>query len=143
METLFVISFMLTGLTLQAQNADIILGKWYTDDKEDIIKIYKGGSQYFGKIVWMKEPNENGQPKVDDNNPNPKLQNRPIMGLKLLWGFRDDPDEKKWTNGRIYDPKSGKTYDCYMWMEGNDLKIKGYVMGMKFLGRKTTWKRAE
>jgi uncharacterized protein (DUF2147 family) len=38
----------------------------------------------------------------------------------------------------------GKTYDCYMWFEGNDfenLKIKGFVMGMRFLGRETNWKR--
>jgi hypothetical protein len=30
-----------------------------------------------------------------------------------------------------------------MWFDGNKnmLKIKGYVMGMRFLGRETTWKR--
>ncbi len=143
MKTLFVISFMLMGLALQAQNADVILGKWYNEEKDAIIKIYKEDGKFTGKIVWLKEPFKDGKPKVDDKNPDPKLQTRPVMGMKLFWGFTYDPDEKEWTDGRIYDPKSGKTYDCYMWMEGRDLKIKGYVMGMKFLGRKTTWTRAE
>ncbi|MCD6202716.1 MAG: DUF2147 domain-containing protein [Bacteroidales bacterium] len=143
MKKLFVISFMLMGLAVQAQNADVILGKWFNEEKDAIIKIYEDGGKYTGKIVWLKEPFENGKPKVDDKNPDPKLQTRPVMGMKLFWGFTYDPDEKEWTDGRIYDPKSGKTYDCYMWMDGSDLKIKGYVMGMKFLGRKTTWTRAE
>ncbi len=143
MKTLFVIAFMLAGYAVQAQKADVILGKWYNEEKDAIINIYKENGKYTGKIVWLKEPYENGKPKVDDKNPDPKLQTRPVMGLKLFWGFHYDPVEKQWTDGRIYDPKSGKTYDCYMWMEGSDLKIKGYVLGMKFLGRKTTWTRAE
>ena len=143
MKTLFLISFLLSAYALQAQNADVILGKWYNEEKDAIINIYKENGKYTGKIVWLKEPYENGKPKVDDKNPDPKLATRPVMGLKLFWGFRYDPGEKQWTDGRIYDPKSGKTYDCYMWMEGKDLKIKGYVLGMKFLGRKTTWTRAE
>ena len=143
MKTLFVISFLLSAYALQAQNADVILGKWYNEEKDAIINIYKENGKYTGKIVWLKEPYENGKPKVDDKNPDPKLVTRPVMGLKLFWGFRYDPGDKQWTDGRIYDPKSGKTYDCYMWMEGKDLKIKGYVLGMRFLGRKTTWTRAE
>jgi uncharacterized protein (DUF2147 family) len=43
------------------------------------------------------------------------------------------------TNGKYY----GKTYDCYMWFEDDPdiLFIKGYVLGMKFLGRQTIWTR--
>ena len=44
--------------------------------------------------------------------------------------------------GTIYDPKSGKTYDCYAWMESDDvLQLKGYVVGIKWLGKKTAWSR--
>ncbi len=144
MKTLFVFSFLMTGMAVQAQtSADNVLGKWYTGNKETIIEIYKEGNTFAGKISWLKDPYENGKPKVDDKNPNVKLQNRPVMGLKLLWGFSYDGKDKEWNGGNIYDPKSGKTYDCYMWMDDNDLKIKGYVMGIKWMGRKTTWTRAE
>ncbi len=48
--------------------------------------------------------------------------------------------------GSIYDPKNGKTYDCYAWFEDgdfNNLYIKGYVAGIKALGRKTIWTKTE
>jgi len=140
----FLLVFSLTTLAYSQTHADKILGKWYTDDKEDIIEIYKTGNKYFGKIVWLKEENEeDGTPKVDDKNPDPGLQHRLIKGLVLLHNFSYDPGEKQWNKGTIYDPKSGKTYDCYMWFEGPGLEIKGYVLGMKFIGRKTTWTRAQ
>jgi len=140
----FLLVFSLASLTYAQSSADKVLGKWYTDDKEDIIEIYKTSNKYYGKIVWLKEENEDdGTPKVDDKNPDPKLQHRLIKGLILLKSFSYNSSDKQWNSGTIYDPKSGKTYDCYMWFEGPDLKIKGYVLGMKFLGRKTTWTRTE
>ena len=132
----------LFSIQLSAQN-DKVVGFWLTDEGESQVEIFKkSNGKYYGKIVWLEEPNENGKPKVDDDNPVVSLQNRPILGLELLKGFSYDSEDKEWENGTIYDPDSGKTYDCYMWFEGsNNLKIKGYVMGMRFIGRKTTWTR--
>ncbi len=137
---LFIVTFAFSQTV-----ADKALGKWYTDDKETIIEIYKTGGKYFGKVVWLMEENEDdGTPKVDDDNPDPKLQNRPIMGLNLLKGFSYDSEDAEWVNGTIYDPKNGKTYDCYMWMENaGELQIKGFVLGMRFIGRSTTWTQAK
>jgi len=42
----------------------------------------------------------------------------------------------------VADPKSGNTYDCYAWMESNDLlKLKGFVAGIRWLGRSSEWYR--
>ena len=136
---------LLLATFLYAQDsADKVLGIWFTDDKETKIEIYKEDGKYFGKIIWLLEPNEDdGTPKIDDENPDPNLQNRPVMGLILLNEFTYDPKKEEWSSGTIYDPKNGKTYDCFMWMEGPDLKIKGFVLGMRFVGRKTTWTSAD
>lgn len=134
----------LVMLTYAQTPADKPIGKWYTDDKETIVEVYKTGDAFFGKIVWLMDENEDdGTPKVDDKNPDTELQNRPVMGIVLLKDFKFDSDENEWSGGSIYDPKNGKTYDCYMWMDGEDLKIKGFVMGMRFIGRKTTWTQAK
>jgi uncharacterized protein (DUF2147 family) len=135
----------LAGLLFGQGTGDKVLGKWYTPDKETILEVYKESGKYFGKIVWLKEPNEeDGTPKVDDKNPEPKLQSRHILGLVNLNDFIYDAKEKEWSDGKIYDPKNGKTYDCYMWMDNDDeLTIKGYIMGMRWLGRKETWTRAK
>ena len=139
-----ILAFCLASLTYAQTSSEKVVGKWYTDDKETIVEVYKTGDKYFGKVIWMLEENEeDGTPKVDDKNPDVKLQSRPVMGLVLLKDFSFDSKKNEWNGGSIYDPKNGKTYDCYMWMDGEDLKIKGFVMGMRFIGRKTTWTTAK
>ncbi len=131
-------------LLLNAQ-AEKIAGTWYNDDKTSAIQITRESDGKFdGIIVWLDEPNENGKPKIDDENPDPKLATRPIMGLKIVNNFRYSSKKKIWENATIYDPKNGKTYDCFAWFEGGDnntLYLKGYIAGIKALGRKTEWTR--
>jgi uncharacterized protein (DUF2147 family) len=132
-------------LAIFAQDADKVRGYWLTEEGTSQIYIYKAtDGKYYGKICWLDEPNEFGAPKKDKENPDDKLKERPLLDLLMLRSFEFNDNDKEWRNGSIYDPKSGKTYDCYMWFEGNDfenLKIKGFVMGMRFLGRETSWKR--
>lgn len=140
--TLFAILFI--PLFLSAQ-ADKIVGTWYTEKGTSTVDIYKkSDGNYYGKISWLEEPNENGKPKVDSENSNPKLAQRPIMGLPIVNGFKYSSKKKQWVDGNIYDPDNGKTYDCFAWFEGSDysrLYLKGYVMGIRALGRSTEWKR--
>lgn len=141
------LGLMLSPFSLiQAQTvkADDIVGVWLTQDKDSHVEIYKDGDKYFGKIIWLSEPIDSitGKPKVDDKNPNASLQNRPVLGLNLLTGFVFDDDQ--WNNGKIYDPKLGKTYSCYMEFPDasnkNNLKIRGYI-GFSLLGRTVYWTR--
>jgi len=134
-------------ISIFAQDADKVKGYWLTEEGTSQIYIFKAkNGSYYGKICWLEEPNEDGAPKKDKDNPDPKLKERPLLDLLMLKSFEFNEKDKEWKDGTIYDPKSGKTYDCYMWFENGDydnLKIKGFVMGMRFLGRETTWKREE
>ena len=81
-----------------------------------------------------------GKPKVDDENPDPALQDRPIIGLVILKDFEFDGEEE-WEDGTIYDPKNGKTYSCYMHIdEEGVLKIRGFI-GFSWIGRSSYWTR--
>ena len=87
----------------------------------------------------MKNPDKNGQPKVDSKNPDKNKQNQKIIGLVILQNFKFDDDE--WNDGKIYDPESGKTYSCNLSLNGNNtLKVRGYI-GISLLGRTETWTR--
>lgn len=123
-----------------------VLGIWLNADKDAHVQIYKEKDEYFGKIVWLKTPDdkETGEPRTDVHNPDAELQKRPVMGLLLLSGLEFDDDE--WDDGTIYDPKSGKTYSCYMEFPDDDnldkLKIRGYI-GVSLIGRTTYWTRVK
>ena len=123
--------------------ADDIIGIWLTGGKEPAkIQIYKVGEKFYGKIIWLKNPTENGKQRVDGNNPDKAKQSNPIIGLLMLTGFKFDGDDE-WKGGDIYDPESGKTYSSYMYLKDKDtLKVRGYV-GISLFGRTETWARTK
>lgn len=135
---LIVFSFFFAAQSF-AQTVNIE-GYWFNQEKDAKIEIYKAkDTKYYGKIVWLKNPTENGNQKLDSKNKDANLRSRPIMGLLILKGFEKDDDI--YDDGTIYDPKSGKTYDCKITpKDNNTLSIRGYV-GISLLGRTTVWTR--
>jgi len=108
------------------------------------VEIFKKGSSYQGKIVWLVEPINpaNGKPKTDINHPDKAQHNRPVMGLINLWGFAYKGDNT-WEGGHIYDPKNGKEYKCVITMKDkNNLNVRGFV-GITLIGRNDAWTRTK
>ncbi len=126
-----------------AQEADKIVGVWWNDEKTTKIEVEKKDGKYIGTIVYMiPEKYENGLPPKDDENPDETLRERSIIGIQILNGFEYNTKDKEWKDGTIYDPKSGKTYDCYGWLESDDLlKLKGFVAGIRWMGKSSEWYR--
>jgi uncharacterized protein (DUF2147 family) len=126
----------LITITLTAQEAGDIVGVWQPSEGTSYIKIFKqkGQDVYFGKIVWLKEPNdENGNPKTDKNG-------KPYMNMVML---RDFVFEKGvWKGGTIYDPKTGNTYYCTIELKDKDkLDVRGSIDPMGLVGRTDVWVR--
>ena len=127
-------------------NKDDVRSTYWNADKTAHIRIYRAqNGKYYGKIEHLTEPNdEKGQPKTDPENPNPELRSRARLGMVIMKSFEWNEKEHIWEDGTIYDPNNGKTYDGYMRFEGDDrntLYLRGYVMGMTWLGRTSEWTR--
>jgi uncharacterized protein (DUF2147 family) len=139
--SLFIVLFVLS-VQVFAQKKDDILGKWLNPSGEGQIEIYKRGDKFFGKLAWIKEPNdERGKPKTDEKNPTESLRNKPLLGLEILKNFVFD--DGKWIDGTIYDPKSGKTYSCKISLkDANQLSIRGFI-GVSLIGRTEVFKRVK
>jgi uncharacterized protein (DUF2147 family) len=93
---------------------------------------------YSGRIVWLRDDKD----RLDKNNPDPARKVVRVLGLVILRGFRANDETRHWEGGTIYDPKNGKTYDAFIWREPDHpgtLFLKGYVFGITWLGRSTTW----
>ena len=136
LKLLFQIALLLVASQAYTQNdqrlADKITGIYWSPKKDAKIEIYKKGDQYFGKSIWVAVP------KKDTNNPDVRLQLRDVSGIELLSGFSYSDGIYK--EGEIYDPESGKTYDCKIKMTGGDLKVRGYI-GLSVFGRTEIFER--
>ena len=101
--------------------AQSVVGKWVTEGGDSQVEIYQNGDKLNGKIVWLKK----GDGQLDVHNPDKKLQSRKLVGVNILTGLTKKGD--KWEGGKIYNPKNGKTYKCSIWLDGNNLKVRGYL----------------
>lgn len=139
---LTLVVLMLCSTFAFAQKASPV-GIWTNSEGKARFEIYQCGNKLCGKIVSLKEPLRNGKPKLDDNNPDKSMRKRPLQGLQFLQGFEAKGGDR-WEEGTIYDPESGKTYSSYMEMkDANSLEVKGYVLGMKWLGKSQNWTRVK
>lgn len=147
MKQLTLLLFLVVGclLTGYAQKASIE-HTWFNAEKTSKIQIYKAvDGKYYGKIVWLSEPNdESGKPRTDVKNPKENLRTTPLLNYPILKAFTPNKKEPDvYEDGTVYDPKSGKTYCGKLTVEGKTLKLKGFICGFSLLSRSTTWEIAD
>lgn len=139
---MFLMSLMMFVFAAQAQDADALTGVWEPGHGKAKVKIDEIDGKFYGRIVWLKEPDDpdTGEPKTDKNNPDESMRDVPLRGYRILKDFEYVGDGV-WENGTIYDPEKGETYNCVITMKDDDtLEIRGYI-GVKTFGRSDTWRR--
>lgn len=133
---------LVCSFAARAQGPEAITGLWWNAEKTAKVEVYEENGKFYGKIVELVEPNENGKPKIDKENPNDNLKKRPLKGLVILQDLEHDSGNE-YEDGEIYDPKSGKTYSCNAKLvNNNQLDLRGYI-GFSLIGRTSTWTRVQ
>ena len=128
------LALTLTTHAILAQSPGI-LGTW-REPTGSAIEIFKCNNDLCARLVAISKQ---ASTQLDEKNPNPAARKRPLCGLQIGYGFHlTDPTHAE--GGRLYDPKSGKTYHGAMTAEGNQLHLRGYI-GFKAFGRSETWTR--
>ena len=118
-----------------------IEGVWITQDdetgkKKSEVLLYKNEGKLYGKILNLLLEEDKGKLCVNCKGENKNLA---IEGMVIVEGL--ELNGKTWEEGTILDPKSGKTYSCYITFENNNtLKVRGYI-GFSLLGRTQKWIR--
>ena len=133
---IIVSTFLMSVSCISAQTknpeSEKVIGTYWSPKKDAKINIYKKGTSYYGKSVWVANP------RKDNKNPNKSLQLREVLGIELLSGF--SYEDGVYTDGTIYDPETGNTYKCKLTIEGNKLKLRGYI-GISLFGRTEFFER--
>jgi uncharacterized protein (DUF2147 family) len=124
---------VLLGITLSlsafAQNT--VFGKWKSiDDKtgeaKSIIEITERDGKIYGKIIkiFTTDPKQT-DPICDKCPTDDNRYNKKIIGMEIMLDMKKEGDE--YSGGNILDPEVGKIYRCKIWVEGNELKVRGYL----------------
>lgn len=140
MKTL-ILPLILFSFLANAQST--IVGKWKSVDDEtnevkSIVEIFEKGGVVYGKILKIfPKVGEDTDPICDQCPTEDGRFKKKIIGMEIIKDMKKSGDE--YTEGSILDPEVGKIYSCKLWIEGNDLKVRGY-WGPFY--RTQTWHRA-
>jgi uncharacterized protein (DUF2147 family) len=129
--------------------SDILLagdpsGLWQKIDQETgesiaIIKIWTEGGRLYGKVEKLF--------RIPGKDPNPvcsrcegSRQNRPIVGMTIIWGLQDNGNQ--WEDGKILITETGNILNCKLQLiaDGKQLEVKNYSF-FSFFGSSQTWLR--
>jgi uncharacterized protein (DUF2147 family) len=120
------------------------VGKWKTIDDEtnepkSIVELFTQNGKVYGKIVKLfRKPDEDPDPVCEECSEEDNRYQKKVIGMEILRDMVKAGNE--YSEGTILDPNNGKVYRCKIWVEGNDLKVRGY-WGPFY--RTQTWLRAQ
>ena len=132
---------LFTYILVNSYQTNQIEGVWITQDdetgkKKSEVLLYKNEGKLYGKILNLLLEEDKGKLCVNCKGENKNLA---IEGMVIVEGL--ELNGKTWEEGTILDPKSGKTYSCYITFDDdNTLKVRGYI-GFSLLGRTQKWIR--
>ena len=128
--------------SLFGQDGSDLVGTWLREDKQNYkVEIVGQDGVYNGKVLWMKKPlDENGDPRLDFQNPDPDLRDQPILGLRIFKDFKYGGDHN-WNDGKIYHFTRGNEYRARIEMIQPD-RIK-LVISVWFFTRTYFWNRVK
>ena len=119
---------LFTYMLVNSYQTNQIEGVWITQDdetgkKKSEVLLYKNEGKLYGKILNLLLEEDKGKLCVNCKGENKNLA---IEGMVIVEGL--ELNGKTWEEGTILDPKSGKTYSCYITFENdNTLKVRGYI----------------
>ena len=102
-----------------------VYGVWEVESGTAIVEIKDcGDGTPCGTIVDIDAPDP--MAILDDENPDPEMAKKPLIGAPMLWGFKEKSD--KWSSGKIYDAESGKSYKSKLERQADGtLEVKGCI----------------
>jgi uncharacterized protein (DUF2147 family) len=106
------------------------VGKWKTIDDESgevrsVVEIFERGGKLYGRVfkIFPKQ-GEDPDPVCDACPEDDPRHKKKIIGMEIIKDMTKSGNE--YSEGTILDPEPGKIYRCKLWLEGNDLMVRGF-----------------
>lgn len=110
-----------------------VQGRWNLVDEEtgrvkNTIEIYMRDGRYFGKVVDVN-PRPGGDTDPVCHKCTGARKDLRIVGMDIITGLTFNAHTGELTGGEILDPKSGKVYECKVWLgDDGNLRVRGYKL---------------
>mmetsp|Transcript_6051 Transcript_6051/g.10756 ORF Transcript_6051/g.10756 Transcript_6051/m.10756 type:complete len:172 (+) Transcript_6051:2087-2602(+) len=124
-----------------------LIGTWMLPSGEYLVTIDRCDSNsdsICGDVTWVRNLYaDDGSLRTDKKNQSPALRRRPLLGMRVLSGFKMGDDGKHAHSGHIYNGRDGKTYNSKISLKHDDenlLQVAGCVL---FICKSEVWKRKE
>jgi uncharacterized protein (DUF2147 family) len=98
-------------------------GLWRTADGSAHVEITPCGGNLCGTIRRLRNPAVR-----DLHNPDPAARSRSLVGSMVIQGVPRDGG--RWGGGRLYVPRTGRSYRARLRLEGRDLVVEGCRFGI-------------
>ncbi|MGI8527270.1 MAG: DUF2147 domain-containing protein [Pseudolabrys sp.] len=132
--TAALVALLIACMPARADSLPDPTGDWLVAKRIARIKIANCGNRMWGVVGWETTAS------TDKKNPDPKLRNRPTLGMPVLLGM-SQTKPNKW-DGKIYNSEDGNTYSANIsLLNPNTLKVQGCMLG--FLCGGENWTRIE
>jgi uncharacterized protein (DUF2147 family) len=138
---------LLGGLILAATagagtaRANELDGFWMDSHGEVVLQVEPCDGDMCAKVVWLRLPyGPDRLPLKDFRNPNAALQGRPVCGLRVIEGFKKQPDGT-WGGGNVYVPDLGLSFSGYATiLSPTQIEVRGYVF-LPLFGSTEVWSK--
>lgn len=123
--------------------AEQVVGLWESEEKNLQIEMFEDNGNFAGRMVYFKcSTEEIMRTSIDSENPDKRLANRRLLGLKLVHNLTYQGNNV-WSNGKIYDPNSGNTFEARIHLtDPNTAIVRGYWK-FRWLGRSMVFNRVQ
>ncbi len=139
--------FMLMGHTARAQNPSAsAVGLWRvmngsSAEPVSLVAISEHDGVLSGTVMRVMHSAHGEHPVCTACKGD--LKDKPVVGLTILWGLKQDGTKPIWAGGSVLDPAVGQTYKCKLTLKDEQtLEVRGYL-GISLMGRSQVWKRAQ
>ncbi|MEO5996445.1 MAG: DUF2147 domain-containing protein [Chitinophagaceae bacterium] len=109
-----------------ANDEDAICGVWYTNNNNSKVEIYRNNGMYFGKLIWLKDPEKSG-----------------YMNKLVILDMTYNQTRHVWDKGTLYYPVKDAQYEGIIELSDMDtLSIRAFK-GSPLFGKTVTWIRVK
>ncbi len=144
----FCATLILSSCSIDTEPKDI-RGLWksrdqHSDKPRSLVAIYKYKDMYYGRMLATYD--DEGQ--INDTILEKKSKapgvvgNPPYCGMDFVYDVKEEENNDKGNpkyKGKIIDPEKGKVYNVELWLDGQDLIVRGEIW---IFGENIPWHKA-